>query len=64
MTRGDLLIDSSWLITMYDNQSESHDEIKENSKRIRGQLLIPQVVLTEVVYLLKRKTGIQGRLTF
>lgn len=38
--------------------------VSELSKLLRGQLLVPQVALTEVLYLLKRQTGIQGATKF
>lgn len=39
-----------------------HDE--ELARLYRGQFLVPQVVLTEVLYLLKRETGVQGAAAF
>lgn len=59
-----LLVDSSFLIALYDQDSDVYREVKEIAKLYRGQFLVPQVVLTEVLYLLKRETGVEGTVTF
>lgn len=64
MPRAQLLVDSSWLIAQYDRRSRGQYVVSELSKLLRGQLLVPQVALTEVLYLLKRQTGIQGATKF
>lgn len=64
MPRGNILVDSSWLIALYDKDSDAYEEVVETAKHLRGQFLVPQVVLTEVTYLLKRETGIKGTAQF
>jgi predicted nucleic acid-binding protein len=59
-----ILVDSSFLIALYDTASGKYETILEISQLFRGQFLIPQVVLTEVVYILKRETGVKGALAF
>jgi predicted nucleic acid-binding protein len=64
MPRSRILVDSSWLIALYDKGSRAHDTIREVSKSFRGQFLVPQVVLPEVLFLLNREIGIQGATRF
>lgn len=64
MPSNDLLVDSSFLIALYDRSSSEYELVKQTSKLIRGRFLIPQVVLTEVVYLLKRELGVRGAVIF
>ena len=64
MALNKILIDSSFLISLYDKDALAYDEVKEIAKFYRGQFLVPQVVLTEVVYLLKRDAGVPGAVTF
>jgi predicted nucleic acid-binding protein len=59
-----ILVDSSFLIALYDQDSDVYREVREIAKLYRGQFLVPQVVLTEVIYLLKRETGVQGAVAF
>ena len=59
-----ILVDSSFLIALYDRDADEYDAVKEIAKLHRGRFLVPQVVLTEVVYLLKRETGVQGTVQF
>lgn len=59
-----ILVDSSFLIALYDHDSDMHREAGEIAKLYRGQFLVPQVALTEVVYLLKRETGLPGVVAF
>jgi predicted nucleic acid-binding protein len=60
----DILVDSSFLIALYDRNSKSYGAAKETARINRGRYLVPQVVLTEVIYFLKRETGVQGALQF
>ena len=64
MPPSNLLVDSSFLIALYDQDSDAYREVREIAKLYRGRFLVPQVVLTEVVYLLKRETGVQGAVAF
>ena len=64
MPKGSILVDSSWLIALHDKDSDAYEEISEFSKHFHGSLVVPQVVLTEVVYLVKRETGISGTAQF
>ena len=64
MPRSKILLDSSWLIALYDKGSSAHYTVREVSEHYRGQFLIPQIVLTEVVYLFNREMGIQGTTRF
>lgn len=59
-----ILIDSSFLVALYDVASEKRESVSEIAELYRGQFLVPQVVLTEVVYLLRRDTGMKGALYF
>lgn len=59
-----ILVDSSFLIALYDKDSNQHEVMKEIAQLYSGQFLVPQVVLTEVVYLLKREAGVQGAVHF
>ena len=47
-----ILVDSSFLIALYDQDADEHLEVTEISDLYGDQLIVPQVVLTEVVYLL------------
>lgn len=64
MPRGNILVDSSWLIALYDKESDASQEIREISRYFRGRFLVPQVALTEVIYLLKREIGVLGAAQF
>src|SRR6476660_8381652 len=59
-----ILVDSSWLVAQYDIRSNAYDKVEEISKYLRGQLLVPQVALTEATYLLNREMGIPGVIQF
>lgn len=59
-----ILVDSSFLIALYDKDAKVYDEVQEIAQLYQGLLLVPQVVLTEVVYLLKRETGVNGASVF
>lgn len=59
-----ILIDSSFLIALYDKTADEHEEVNAVAKLYRAQFLVPQVVLTEVLYLVKRETGIRGAIQF
>lgn len=59
-----ILVDSSFLIALYDKDSDEYGIVREIAKLYRGQFLVPQVVLTEVVYLLKREAGVKGATDF
>ncbi len=52
-----ILVDSSFLVAFYDRDSNRNQEVSQVARTFREQFLIPQVVLTEVVYLLKRDYG-------
>jgi hypothetical protein len=64
MTLNSILVDSSFLIALYDEDATSHKAVREIARLYRGQLLIPQVILTEVVYLMKREQGVEGAANF
>ncbi len=64
MPTSKILVDSSFLIALYDRATDEHETIKEIADLYGGQFLVPQVVLTEVVYLLKRETGVRGAIYF
>jgi uncharacterized protein len=59
-----ILIDSSFLIALYDLSADEHSVVKAIADLYEGQFLVPQVVLTEVVYLLKREMGVPGAANF
>lgn len=64
MTPNKILVDSSFLIGLYDRDSNLYPAAKSSADVYSGQLLVPQVALTEVVYILKRETGMRGALAF
>ena len=64
MPTSKILVDSSFLIALYDRAADEHESTKEIADLYGGQFLVPQVVLTEVVYILKRETGVQGAIYF
>jgi uncharacterized protein len=64
MPASKILVDSSFLIALYDRDSDEYEQMKEIATLYRGRFLIPQVVLTEVVYLLKREVSYQGAIDF
>lgn len=59
-----ILVDSSFLIALYDKSADEHAEVNEVAKFYRAHFLVPQVVLTEVVYLIKREAGMRGAVQF
>mgnify|MGYP000548300716 CR=1 FL=1 len=64
MALSKILVDSSFLIALYDADAAAYEEVGVISELYNGQLLIPQVVLTEVVFLLKRELGVRGAVGF
>lgn len=65
MTKNEnILVDSSFLIALFDLDSDEHDEVQEVAKLFGNKFIIPQVVLTEVVYHLKRELGVRGAVEF
>jgi uncharacterized protein len=59
-----ILVDSSFLIAFYDRNAIQHANVKEIATLYRGQFLVPQVTLTEVVHLWKRAVGIHEAIQF
>jgi predicted nucleic acid-binding protein len=59
-----ILVDSSFLIALYDKEADVYEAIVEIAELYRSRFLIPQVVLTEAVYLMKRESGIRGAVRF
>jgi predicted nucleic acid-binding protein len=59
-----ILVDSSFLIALYDKSADEYAETTEIAELYQAQFLVPQVVLTEVIHILKRETGIQGAVQF
>ena len=55
-----MLVDSSFLVAAFDRDSVRHQQANEIIAGFRSQLIVPEVVLTEVVYLLKRDGGVRG----
>jgi uncharacterized protein len=64
MSPSKILVDSSFLIALYDRDADEYEACREIAKLYRGQFLLPQVALTEVIYLLKRDTGVRGAVSF
>jgi len=64
MPTSKILVDSSFLIALYDRAADEREAVNEIARLYSGQFLVPQVVLTEVVYILKRETGVQGAIYF
>ncbi len=59
-----VLVDSSFLVAAYDRDSARHQETNEIIEGFRSQLIVPEVVFTEVVYLLKRNGGVRTAVHF
>ena len=59
-----ILVDSSFLIAFYDRDFARHSDVSLIATIFQDRLVVPQVILTEVVYLLKRDFGIQSAATF
>jgi predicted nucleic acid-binding protein len=64
MPANNVVVDSSFLVALYDRDSVRHREVAESADAYRGYLIIPQVTLTEAAYLFKRRMGQQGAITF
>jgi hypothetical protein len=59
-----ILVDSGFLVAVYDEDAPFHSAVLEFANRRRDVLLVPQVVLTEVFYVLSRNVGRGGANTF
>ena len=64
MTINKVLLDSSFMVSMYDRTSKYHDLALDFSKRTKGIVLVPTVALTQVTYLMQRDGGISAVLRF
>lgn len=64
MPPNNLLVDSSFLVALYDRDADEHAAVKVVAELYRGNFLVPQVVLTEVSYLLQREMGVRGVMEF
>jgi uncharacterized protein len=52
-----ILVDSSFLYTLYNRADKNHEQVSAVSAIYRGQFLIPYVALTETAYLFHREGG-------
>lgn len=59
-----ILVDSSFLIALYDEDSDDYEEARLAADLYFGEFVVPQVALTEVIYLLRRELGMRGALLF
>ena len=64
MPTSKILVDSSALIGLYDKAADEYYAMHEVARLYRAELLVPQVVLTEVLYLVKREAGVRGAVQF
>ncbi|MBX3085161.1 MAG: PIN domain-containing protein [Anaerolineae bacterium] len=64
MPSSKLLVDSSFLYTLFDGEDEKHEDAVSVADVYGGQFVIPYVVLTEVAYLFNRNGGIPAVLRF
>lgn len=59
-----IIIDTSFLYALYDEDSPEHLSVQEVAHLFSGQLLVPQIVLTEVTFLVRREMGSQAAVAF
>jgi uncharacterized protein len=59
-----LLVDSSFLFALYNPQDPDHSRSLALVQRDKRPRLIPNVVLTEVAYLMRRAAGVSGATLF
>jgi predicted nucleic acid-binding protein len=64
MALSKVLVDSSFLIALYDVDSAQRLDALEIADLYKGRFLIPQVSLTETLYLIRREMGISGAVLF
>jgi predicted nucleic acid-binding protein len=64
MTRGQILVDSSYLFAFFDTKNTKHSQATLAADLYRGQFVISDVVLTEAAYLFNREGGISAVLQF
>ena len=59
-----ILVDSSFLYALFDHDDAKHQEAVDWAKQQDFQLVVPQVVLGEVMFLLDRNGGVPATLQF
>lgn len=58
------LLDSGFLYALLNRKETGHQTIVEVVRNIRGEIILPIPVITEVAYLLKRDSGIEAAADF
>lgn len=53
----DVLVDSSFLIALFDTNSKQYAQAQFLFRRVDRKLWVPQVALTEVAYMLEQRLG-------
>jgi predicted nucleic acid-binding protein len=59
-----LIVDSSYLYALFDENNLMFDDATLVAELYRGQFIIPYIVLTEVAYLFNREGGVPAVLKF
>jgi uncharacterized protein len=59
-----ILVDSSYLYSLFDENDKDHKRAVAAATLRKGQFLIPYVILTEVAYLFNREGGVPAVLKF
>jgi len=59
-----LLVDSSFLYALYNQDDHHHFEVTVVAEIYAGQFIIPDVVLTEVTFLFRRFGGVPATIQF
>lgn len=59
-----LIVDSSFLIALYNNRDHAHQRARSFGLTISEQILVPDVVLPEVSYMLLRRFTFPGNFGF
>lgn len=58
------LIDSSFLIALFDANDVNHDLVQQFVRISKADLLLPEIALTEVAFLLEREGGTKAAVSF
>jgi predicted nucleic acid-binding protein len=59
-----VLVDSSFLIALFNVDDYQHDNVNEIAESYRGRFVVPQVVMTEATYMIGRENSIWGAIAF
>ena len=64
MAKDKVLVDSSYLFALFEEEDEGHKKALNFSDFFRGDFIVPYVVLTEVAFLFKRRGGVPSLASF